>query len=80
MISLNLQKKMKTITLDIKEQVFEKLMEFLHDLPGESVKIYDDDPDALTAQETKEIYNVRQKIQSNDYSEFKDWDELKSEL
>lgn len=71
---------MKTITLDIKEQVFEKSMEFLHELPVESVKIYDDDPDALTAQETKEIYTVRQKIQSKDYSEFKDWDELKSEL
>ena len=55
-------------------------MEFLHELPVESVKIYDDDPDALTAQETKEIYTVRQKIQSKDYSEFKDWDELKSEL
>jgi len=49
-------------------------------LPKDSFKIYDNDPDELTAEEEKAYYSVKKKIEMGDFSDFEDWDEVKKKF
>ncbi|HKL32479.1 MAG TPA: hypothetical protein VJ919_08100 [Tangfeifania sp.] len=71
---------MKSITIDISDKVYKTFRDFLELLPKDSFKIYDNDPDELTAEENKEYYSVQKKIEKQDFSDFEDWDELKKEF
>jgi len=69
---------MKTITIDISDQVYERVRDFFDLLPGDSIRVYDDDPDVITLNEKDEIYAIRRKIEHGDWSDFKDWEEVKN--
>lgn len=71
---------MKSITIDISDKVYKTFRDFLELLPKDSFKIYDNDPDELTAEEEKAYYSVRKKIEKGDFSDFEDWDEVKKKF
>lgn len=68
---------MKSITIDIADNVYNRLREFLDTLPSESIKVYEEDFDFLTADEKVEIFNIQEKTKNGDFSDFEDWDSLK---
>lgn len=68
---------MKSITIDIADNVYNRLREFLDTLPSESIKVYEEDFDFLTADEKVEIINIQEKTKNGDFSDFEDWDSLK---
>ncbi len=68
---------MKSITIDISDKVYNSFRNLLKQLPKGSFKIYDNDPDDLTAEEKKAYYSVQKKIEKDDFSDFEDWDEVK---
>ncbi len=71
---------MRSITIDISDRVYKTFRDFLELLPKDSFRIYDDDPDELTAEEKKEYYSRQKKIKKGDFSDFEDWDDLKNSL
>lgn len=71
---------MKSITIDISDKVYNTFRGLLKQLPKGSFKIYDEDPDILTAEEEKSIYSIQNKIEQGDLSEFQDWDEVKDDF
>ena len=71
---------MKSITIDISDKVYKTFRNFLDLLPKDSFKIYDNDPDELTAEEEKAYYLVKKKIEKGDFSGFEDWDEVKKKF
>ncbi len=68
---------MKSITIDISDKVYQTFRDFLKLLPEDSFKIYDDDPDELTAEEERAYYSIQKKIKKGDLSDFEDWDKVK---
>jgi hypothetical protein len=73
-------KDMKSITIDISEKVYKTFRDFLELLPKDSFKIYDNDPDELTAEEEKAYYSIHKKIEKGDFNDFEDWDEVKKKF
>ncbi len=71
---------MKSITIEISEKVFKTFREFLELLPKDSFRIYDEDSDELTLEEEKAYYSANKKIEKGDFSDFEDWDSVKSNL
>ena len=71
---------MKSITIDISDKVYNKFRGLLNQLPKGSFKIYDEDPDILTADEKKELYSIQNKIDKGDLSDFVDWDDVQEEF
>lgn len=71
---------MKSITIDISDKVYNAFRGLLKQLPKGSFKIYDEDPDILTAEEEKSIYSIQKKTENGDMSDFIDWDEAKEDF
>lgn len=71
---------MKSITIDISDKVYLKFRGLLNQLPKGSFKIYDEDPDILTANEKKELYSIQNKIDKGDLSDFVDWDDVQEKF
>ena len=71
---------MKSITIDISDKVYKTFRDFLELLLKDSFKIYDNDPDELTAEEKEVYYSVQKKIEKGDFSDFEDWDEVKKKF
>jgi len=71
---------MKTITIDIADHMYKRFRDFLELLPGDCFRIYEEDPDGLTANEIKEVYAIKKKIENGDISDFEEWEKVKSAL
>ncbi len=71
---------MKSITIDISDKVYNTFRNLLKQLPKDSFMIYDTDPDELTADEEKAYYSIQKKIEKSDFSDFKDWEEMKKDF
>lgn len=71
---------MKSITIDISDKVYNTFRGLLKQLPKGSFKIYDEDPDVLTAEEEKIVYSIQKKIEKDDLSDFKDWNSAKEDF
>ncbi|MDX8338420.1 hypothetical protein SLH46_04435 [Draconibacterium sp. IB214405] len=71
---------MKTITIDISEKVYTLFRGLLKQLPKGSYKIYEEDPDVLTAEEQKELYSIQNKLDKGDLSDFVDWDDVQDKF
>lgn len=71
---------MKSITIDISDKVYSQFRWLLNQLPKGSFKIYDEDPDILTANEKKELYAIQNKIEKGDLSDFVDRDEVQADF
>ncbi len=61
-------------------KVLKKFRGLMKLLPKDSFKIYDEDPDELTVEEKEEYYSTQKKIEKGDFSDFEDWDNVKSGL
>ncbi|MFW6246397.1 MAG: hypothetical protein ACOC13_02980 [Tangfeifania sp.] len=71
---------MKTVTIDMSDNVYRTFRDFLELLPKDSFKIYDDDSDSLSAEEEKEYYSLQKKIEKGNLNDFEDWDNFKEQL
>jgi hypothetical protein len=71
---------MKTLSIEIADNVYSEFLNFLKILPKESFVVLEEDDDELTAEESKEIYHMKKKTDNGDFSEFDDWDKIKGNL
>jgi len=71
---------MKSITIDISEQVYGTFKELLKKLPRGSFRILEDDPDFLTVEESEVFYSVQDKLNKGDISDFEDWNNVKNNI
>jgi len=63
---------MKTLSIEIADNVYPELINFLKILPKDSFVVFDEDSDEPTAEESKEIYRLKRKTDKDDFSEFDD--------
>lgn len=71
---------MKSITIDISDQVYGSFKELLKKLPRGSFRILEEDPDILTVEETETFYSVQDKLNNGDFSDFEDWNNVKDTI
>ncbi|MCK4661805.1 MAG: hypothetical protein KAT68_02985 [Bacteroidales bacterium] len=71
---------MKTISIDIADNVYNTFKNFLKLLPKESFKIYSDDINELTEEEKKQVNFLKQMTDKKDYTQFDNWQEIEKEL
>ncbi len=71
---------MKTITIDIADNVYSAFQKFLKTLPKNSFKLYAEDIDALTEDEKKEVDLLLSETDENNYKKFDEWDEISKDL
>jgi hypothetical protein len=70
-------KHMKTVLLEIEDSSYNTLLNFINNLPKNVCRVLDDD-DSLNQQESAHIQKMMMQIEQGDYSEFVDWDTVKS--
>jgi hypothetical protein len=70
-------KNMKTVLLEIEDSSYNTLLNFINNLPKNVCRVLDDD-DSLSQQESAHIQKMMMQIEQGDYSEFVDWDIVKS--
>jgi hypothetical protein len=70
-------KHMKTVLLEIEDSSYNTLLNFINNLPKNVCRVLDDD-DSLSQQESAHIQKMMMQIEQGDYSEFVDWDIVKS--
>lgn len=70
---------MKTISLDIPENLYKPFKSLLKLLP-DKIQVYEEDIDTLTVEEEAEVYRLKEKLSKQDLSEFDEWDEVKKKL
>lgn len=70
---------MKTISIEMQDNVYETFLKFLDLLPKNEFKIYDD-TDIITQQERDDVHRYNTMIDKGDLSEFSDFKEFKHAL
>ena len=70
---------MKTVTVQVDEQTYPKLIEFLERLPRGHYEVFEDD-DYLDEKEQAEISAIRSQLREGDDSEFEDWRKVRKDL
>lgn len=70
---------MKTVTVQVDEQTYPKLIEFLERLPSGHYEVFEDD-DYLEEKEQAEISAIRSRLREGDDSEFEDWRKVRKDL
>jgi hypothetical protein len=70
-------KNMKTVLLEIEDSSYNTLLNFINNLPKNVCRVLDDD-DSLSQQESTHIQKMMMQIEQGDYSDFVDWDTVKS--
>lgn len=70
---------MKTISLELDERVYPKVVSFLRLLPENYCHILEDS-DTASEDELLAISTIQQRLATGDGSEFEDWDEVKRML
>ncbi len=71
---------MKTISLEVDEQIYPHIVNFLRLLPEDSCHVLEDEDSALSPQEHSAIQVIQAHLQAGDESEFEDWDDIKDTL
>jgi len=71
---------MKTIHLEITDNLYAQFKELLSSLPIDGFQIIEEDSDILTMEESKEVYRLKKQTDKNDFSEFENWDTIKSDI
>ncbi len=71
---------MKTISLEINEQIYQQIISFLRLLPLHQCRIVEEDDDTLSSAELSEITVIRKSISRGNESDFEDWAKVKGEL
>ncbi len=70
---------MKTISLEVSEQVYSDVINFLRLLPEKSVHLLEEE-EHLSPQEQTVVQQRQQQLKAGDESEFEDWDSIKATL
>lgn len=70
---------MKTVTVEIDEQTYPKLIEFLKHLPKDRYEVFEDD-DFLKKDERAEISAIRSRLMEGNDSEFEAWSKVREDL
>ncbi len=68
---------MKTVSIEIDEKFYKVFKDFLKILPKDSFRIIGEDIDELTVEERKEVYELKEKTDKGDFSDFENWDDIK---
>ncbi len=71
---------MKTLTLEINEQAYPQIIQFLRLLSEEQCRIIEDEEDTLTADEISRIHAIRAKQMTSKDSGFDDWADIRDTL
>ena len=71
---------MKTISLEVDEQLYPHIVNFLRLLPEDSYHVLEDEDSTLSPQEHAAIQAIQSHLQAGDESEFEDWDDIKDTL
>jgi len=69
---------MKTILLEVEENSYQTVLNFIKLLPENHCRIIDDDE--LSNEELHHVQNTLRQIQQGDYSEFEAWETVKNRL
>jgi cytoplasmic iron level regulating protein YaaA (DUF328/UPF0246 family) len=70
---------MKTISLEVDEQIYSNIINFLRLLPSERCRLIEDD-DTLTPAEIAHLQAIRTQLRQHGDDEFDDWAEIKGQL
>jgi hypothetical protein len=70
---------MKTILLEVEENSYQTILNFIKLLPKNQCRVINDD-DELSTDETLHIQKTMAQIEQGDYSEFEDWETVKMRL
>jgi len=68
---------MKTLSIEIADNVYRDFINFLKILPKDSFVVLEESSDELTAEENKEVYRLKKKTGRGNFSDFEDWDKIK---
>jgi hypothetical protein len=71
---------MKTILLEIAENSYGSLLGFIQTLPKNECRVLSDNDDVLSPKESLQIQKMMLQIDQGDYSEFEDWETVKTRL
>jgi len=69
---------MKTILLEVEENSYQTILNFIKLLPENDCRIIDDDE--LSNEERHHVQNTLKQIQQGDYSEFETWETVKNRV
>jgi len=70
---------MKTILLEVADDSYQTILEFINLLPANKCHVLNDDTH-LSNEETAHIQKTMTQIQQGDYSEFEAWETVKARL
>jgi hypothetical protein len=70
---------MKIVTVEIDDQIYPKLIEFLEHLPKGHYELLEDD-ESLDDKERAEIAAIRNRLHEVDEREFEDWSTVRKDL
>jgi hypothetical protein len=68
----------KTILLEIEDNTYKTILDFIKLLPENRCRILDEDE--LSTDERQHIQHCLAQIEQGDYSEFEDWETIKKRL
>ena len=71
---------MRTITIDIADNIYKTFLNFLKILPKESIRVYPDDSDELSVNEKQEVYKLKERLEKSDFSDFDNWEDIERNL
>lgn len=69
---------MKTIVLEVEDNHYKTIIDFVKKLPEKACRILEEDE--LSKDEQQHIQHCLTQIQQGDYSEFEDWETVKNQL
>lgn len=69
---------MKTILLEIEDNTYQTILDFIKLLPENRCRVLDEDE--LSTDEHQHIQQCLAQIEQGDYSEFEDWETVKKRL
>lgn len=69
---------MKTVLLEIEDNCYPALLGFIEGLPKNQCRVMNDD--TLSSNEIKQIEIMIKQIDDGDYSDFEDWEMVKTRL
>lgn len=69
---------MKTILLEIEDNTYQTILDFIKLLPENRCRVLDEDE--LSTDEHQHIKHCLAQIEQDDYSEFEDWETVKKRL
>jgi hypothetical protein len=71
---------MKTLTVELDDDAYPKLLAFLRRLAADHHSILVSDDETLSEEEQTDVAAIRERVAAGDDSEFEDWADLRRKL